>query len=146
MEEHKHEHEHEHHHNHDNQEELIMKASIFQRQAEQLSNNLAQIEAQVLELSSLAHDLNALKESSSNEMISSIAKGVYIKTNLVEKNLLVNVGSDILVKKTPEETQIIIEEQVKKLNEARLHLKAQLEIYNNLLRETIAEIEESARK
>ena len=146
MENAKHEHdEHcEHNHEHSN-EELIMKASILQRQSEEMNSNLEQIEKHVAELSILNSNLDSLNKEN-KEVISSIGKGVYAKTSLSGKNLLIGVGSNVLVEKTPKETQEIILSQIKQLNETRLQLKAQLEIYSQLLKQAIVEIQKSSIK
>jgi len=131
-------------HNHSN-DELIMRASILQRQAEEINSSLEQIERHVAELSLLNSNLDFLTNES-KDLISSIGKGVYAKTSLSGKNLLVGVGSNVLVEKTPQETKEMIASQIKQLNEVRLQLKAQLEMYSNLLRESLIEIENLSKK
>ena len=139
MEEHKHEHNENCEHNHQN-EELIMRASILQKHVEEINSNLEQIEMHVAELSALNSNLDSLTNEN-KDLISSIGNGVYAKTSLSGGNLLVSVGSNVLVEKTPQETKEMITSQIKQLNEARLQLKAQLEMYSHLLRESLMEIE-----
>lgn len=122
-------------------QELIMKASLLQKQAEELGNNVEYIEKQIEELKSLSENLDAFKDAEGKEVISSIGKGVYAKTSLVDKKLFVEVGSGVLIKKTPEETQKVIESQLKKFNEIKFQLKGQQEIYSHLLHDAISEIE-----
>ncbi|MCX8159009.1 MAG: prefoldin subunit alpha [Candidatus Pacearchaeota archaeon] len=121
-------------------EELIIKASLLQKQLEEITLNLEQIEKSISELHLLSDNLNLFNEPN-KEAISLIGGGIYAKTHLSGKNLLVNVGSNVFVEKTIDETKNSISSQIRQLNEIRLQLKAQLEIYSHLLREALQEIQ-----
>jgi prefoldin alpha subunit len=124
-------------------QELFVQAQVLQEEFQKLEEHSEIIEKQILELNDFVNSLNHLSKTNEKEIIASIGKGVYVKTNLVEKELFVEVGSGILVKKTPQEAQIIIEDQLDKLNGARTQINGQKEICLNAIKETIAEIEKS---
>mgnify|MGYP001587696092 FL=1 len=62
-----------------------------------------------------------------------------MKSQLIEEKILVHAGANVLVKKSINETKKIIEEQIKKLSQARGYLLERLELYNNGLQEIIRE-------
>ncbi len=93
-----------------------------------------------------SNHIKEIDKFNEKEMISSLGKGVFIKTNLMEKDLYVDVGSNVIVKKTPEETIKIIESQIKKMYEAKVQLTVQLDMYNNTLQKIIEQIETTRNK
>lgn len=121
--------------------ELLLKASLIEKQAEEINQHISYISSQVNELEEFKNDLKFFNESKNKDMLSFLGKGVYAKTSLEEKKLFVSVGSGVVIKKTPEETQKTIDSQIKNLQEVKVHLMGQLEICNNAIRETLAEMQ-----
>ncbi|MEM4271601.1 MAG: prefoldin subunit alpha [Candidatus Pacearchaeota archaeon] len=126
--------------------ELALRASLIQRQAEEINESISYISSQIIELEEFKNNLKFFDETKNTQMLSSLGKGVYAKTNLEDKKLIVSVGAGILVKKTPEEAQKTIDAQVKNLHEAKAHLMGQLEICNSSIRKIIAEIQSSKKE
>jgi len=123
-------------------QELILQASLFERQSQEIQSTLEFIDKQLLELEEFGSDLESFSKSSENQMLASIGKGIYVKSSLENKDLYVNVGAGVIVKKSPGDTERIVEGQVKKLKEARMQLSSQLESNNQALVNLISEIEE----
>ena len=71
---------------------------------------------------------------------------MYLKTTLAHKDILIEVGAGVVVKKTPEQALEIIESQVKKLHEVRSHVLAQKEMCMHALRQTIETLETDSHK
>jgi len=126
-------------------QELLLQASLLEKESQQIQENLELIDREVLELEQLTANLKNLAETKQKEILSGIGKGLYLKTNLLEKDLFVQVGSGIVVKKTPEETSKILESQIKSLIEARIQIISQLNINNKKLTEIITEIQREAK-
>ena len=122
-------------------QEKIMAIAEIERVARELEENLQLIEMQIEELGAFNKSLKFIAESKDKEMLSSIGKRVYIKTAIEDKKrLFIDVGAGVVVKKTPEETIEIVKEQILRLQEARLQISSQLEIYRGKLQEFIEEI------
>lgn len=122
--------------------ELVFQASILERQANELEQNLQLVEAQVNQLEEFKKSLAFLEKSKDNEILSPIGRGVFIKSEIKDKEkLFVEVGSNIIVKKTPEETKKIIESQVSRLKQARVQIAAQLEITQEQLQGLLSELQ-----
>lgn len=122
-------------------QELMLRASLIERQAEELNQSLTYIAQQIADLEEFKENLKVFSKSGQNEMLSAIGRGVYAKTSLKNKDLFVSVGAGVIIKKTPEQTQETIDQQVKNLHEAKIQLMGQLEICNKAIRETLAELE-----
>lgn len=122
-------------------QELLLKASFFQKEVEELEGNLEIIDKQLSELEQFSEGMDYLSYNKPKEILSSLGKGVYLRTLPAEGKLFVEAGAGIVVRKTPEEAKKIIESQVKKIREARVRLNAQLEVYYSYLGNIIEKIE-----
>lgn len=114
-------------------QELIYQASFLEKQSQELQEKVNFISQQISELEVFSKNLLYLDSSNNDEMLSSLGKGVLVKTKLLEKKLFVEVGSGILVRKTPKEAQEVIENQIKIFTEAKDNLESQLESINTHL-------------
>lgn len=126
-------------------QELIFQASLMQKQAEELETHLEIMQNQIQEMEQIRDSISNLSKSNEKEMLSTLGKGVHLKTELKSKDLYVEVGSGIVVKKTPEETLSVINFQLKKLNEAKLQITGQLDIYRDTLKKIIQDIQKSKK-
>ena len=124
-------------------QQMLMKASMLQQQSQEIEQNLALINNQITEMDNFEQSLSVLEKTKEKEMLSSLGKGVYVETELKGKDLFVEVGSGVIVKKTPEETRKIIESQIIKLKEAQSQLQAQLEMFHQEFQSMVSELESS---
>jgi prefoldin alpha subunit len=122
-------------------QELMMKASIFERQAQEIGEKIEYLSQQISELEELNKNLGSLANSDKKEMFSSLARGIYMKSSLLDNNLFVNVGSGVIIKKSVMETKGIIESQLSNFHELKARLMGEMELYDNLLQKTIAELQ-----
>jgi len=110
-----------------NQQEIIMQLSMLQQQAEKIEEQIKMINQQILEIEALREALDKLETSKDKEILASMGKGVFIKAEVKSKDVLVNVGNNIIVKKTPEETKQIISHQIGQLAEFKQQFMIQLQ-------------------
>jgi len=124
-------------------QEVLFQASLIKKQAEELETHLELMQNQISEMQQMKDSISHISKTNEKEMLSSVGKGVHLKTELKSKELYVEVGAGIVVKKTPEETLNVITAQLKKLNEAKIQLSGQLEIYKETLMRMIKEVQNS---
>ena len=122
-------------------QEILIQASILQRQSQELEEHLGLIEKQLEDLSEFKENVIDFSKSDNTESISTMGRGVHLKPKIISKELLVEVGAGVVLKKTPEEVSLTIEEQLEKLGEARMHILGQLEICNTQLQHIISDLE-----
>lgn len=127
-------------------QELLFKAQFLQKQAEEMEQNLELVDRELEDLQKLDANIEFLINSKEKSSISLIGKGLHIKTNIESKELFVEVGAGVIVKKSPEEARKIIITQIKKLNEARIHLLGKLDIYHRTIESVVKEIEQEQNK
>ena len=124
-------------------EEFIWKASMLERQSQETQNKIEFVNQQIAELMQFQDSLNYFNDSDQKQILASLGKGVYVKANLENKDLFVEVGSGVIVKKKSSDMNDIINDQIRKFTEVRTHLIAEFESYNKSLQSLVKEIEEA---
>ena len=112
-------------------QEVLMRAQSIQQEYQQVNENLNYISNQIDELETFKESLSTLIKSESNEMLASIGRGVYAKSELKEKKLFVEIGAGIIIRKNPEQVKDIIESQVSKLKSIKANLRGRIEVLNS---------------
>ena len=121
-------------------QEILFKASLIQKQAEEIQQNLQIIDNEINELEEYSHNLEYLSQVKEKSIVTNLGKGLHMKATLEDPSeLYVEVGAGVVVKKNILEAKEIIEIQMKKLAEARVHLMGKLEIYGNALENIMQE-------
>ncbi len=121
------------------QQELFLKLSMFEQQAQQLNNQLQAVENGLAELKSLNLGLDDLKNSEGKEVLSPVGRGIFIKSKIISEELIVDIGGKNLVKKNVSETQILLEEQISKLDRIKADLNENIEEISKEIEKTISE-------
>tara|TARA_Y100000310_G_scaffold345075_2_gene461621 strand:- start:1171 stop:1563 length:393 start_codon:yes stop_codon:yes gene_type:complete len=127
-------------------QELMMHASMLEKQSQEIEQNLEIIDTQILELEKFQQNIEFFSKSEEKQSISSLGRGVFVKTSLENKDLFVDVGSGIIIKKTPEQTQKTIKTQIENIQQARVQLLAQLEATRSQFQALLQQIETSEKK
>jgi len=122
--------------------EYLIKLGMFQQEAERLSKENEAISKQVIELNELKINLTEFLNSKSGESLISFGKGIYTKAELKNKELYVNIGSGIVVKKSVEDTIRVIDEQTARLEEMKNSLLKEMENLNIRVQELAQEEKE----
>ena len=125
-----------------NQQELMLKLSVYEQQIRQIQEQIQAINEAVVETSRINEDLNDLKGSEGNEVMAAIGKGIFIKAKIISEDLIVDVGGKNFVKKSVGETQKTISRQIQKLGEIKEELEAKLDEIGEELTKTISEARE----
>jgi prefoldin alpha subunit len=120
---------------------LAMEAEWQQQQARDIQGQLQNIQTIEIEMFRTSEALKSLKEKGVS--LFSLGSGVFAKGELKDINrLLVNVGSNILVEKSIDETIIFLDERKKEIEEIRENLMNEMRQISARLRE----IDEAAKE
>src|SRR3989344_8487600 len=122
-------------------EELVAKLYELYQYSKESEEKLKIIEQQISELLRFEFSLEDLEKNKSREILASIGKGVFIKSDIKENKLFVDVGSGILIRKTGEETKEIIREQNKRIGEMKMQLIMEKESVDREIANLVGEIE-----
>lgn len=100
-------------------EEYMMRLVALDQEIGRLEQQMQIIEQQILEMQTLKISLEEIEKSKEKEMFANLGKNIFIKTEIKDKMLLIDVGNRTLVKKNVEKTLKIVEEQLSKLIEGK---------------------------
>jgi prefoldin alpha subunit len=108
------------------QQELIYKFSMYERQIREMQQQIEAIEKGIADLDVLNTGLEELKGSVGKEIYAQLGKGIFINAKINSENLNVDIGNGNFVKKSIPETQKLIGEQTKKLELIKKELEQSL--------------------
>jgi len=123
------------------QQELVMKLQQGYGQSREIEEQLNIIEEQLVQLEEFKRNLNDLDKTKENEILASLGKGVFIKSDIKDKKLYVDVGSNVFVRKSPIMAIETVDEQLKRLGEMKIQLSTQIESIHLDLQGIIGDIE-----
>ena len=130
----------------ENQEDFI-KLQMIQQQASQLEQKLQVFDEQIQEMQAIKASLEGLDKNKDNkgekEILANLGKGIFIKTEVKDDNLFVNVGKETLVKKSIGETIKVLEDQVGHLSLGKEHV---VEAIGKLQNEMLMMIQQAEAK
>jgi len=118
-------------------QENIFKLAMFEQQIRQMQEQLQAIEQGMNELNILNLGLDELKGKEEKEIFAPIGRGIFVKSKILSEELIVDVGNKKLVKKTIPETQKLISEQTKKLEEVKKEMIENMETISKEAEELI---------
>ena len=127
-------------------EQYIYQLSMLEQEAQKLQEQMQIIEQQVLELQSLEHGLQELDKTNEKAMLSNLGKGIFMKTEIKDKNLFVDVGNKTFVKKDVPQTLKIIEEQLSKLIEAKNQIMLRMQELQEQMQTLFAEVQNTEKE
>ncbi|MBI4919228.1 prefoldin subunit alpha [archaeon] len=119
--------------------ERLMNILMLEQESKRLEEQLNSINQQVIELISLQGSMNDFKETKEKEILSHFGKGIFFKSEITDKDFLVNIGAGIVVKKSHDEAIEIINRQVLQIEKLKESLIAQIETINAKLVELVEE-------
>jgi prefoldin alpha subunit len=122
-------------------EELISRFQYASGHSEELANQQKVVDTQISELTEFRVSLDAFEKSEGGEMLASLGKGVFVKTDIKDKKLFVEVGAGYLVRKTPAEALEIIDGQISRLGEIKMQIDESVESVNAELQGILREAE-----
>ncbi len=127
----------------ENQQELLFKFSLFERQITEIQQQIEAVQKGILELESLNLGLDDLVGKTDNEIYAPLGKGIFVKARLISETLNVDIGQGNFIQKSIPETKILINEQIQKLKSIKEELESNLEELgeqiNNIMKETANE-------
>lgn len=119
---------------------LFERAQLAYQQAQAHEERLKFLNEQVQELETFDLSLKQMKHNTGGEFLTSIGKGVFVKTKRMESDFLVDVGANVLVKKELADIQSTLAEQIKRLHDIREETKDELNELQQELNEMMEDV------
>ena len=124
---------------------IMLQATQFQKQYEELSQHLEIINQQIEELEQFGKQLSSMNGAKGKELLAPVGKGVYVRTELKDEKLLVQVGAGVILKKTPEQTIETIKGQLKRLLELKVQYSTKLDQIQDQLQQMVMQMEQQGK-
>ena len=105
-------------------EEYMMQLSMIQEEARKLEEQLNIINQQVKEFDLLKESLTNIEKVKSEKVLTSLGKGVFVESKIESKELLVNIGNNVVLKRSTKETKDIIDKQIGELEKIRIQIES----------------------
>lgn len=114
------------------QEELQQKYLDYQKYEEhlkKLQDQHTQLDEQLLEIEYIKKSIDELTETDEGkEMLCPMSNGVFVKGKIQKPDhFLVNVGENVVCKKSPEETKQLMDKQKEEMENNKEHLKQEIQ-------------------
>ena len=126
-------------------QEMMFKLQMFEQQMQQIQQQIQAVEQGIAEMNILNTGLDDLIGKNGKEIFAPIGRGIFARAKLISEDLNVDVGGGNFVKKTIPQTKEIISEQIKKLEEVKGELEANLEKFGKEFEKMIREEQEKRK-
>ena len=112
-------------------QQKYLEFQIIEQQMKEYQQELMTLQAQSNELTNLEESLKEIEKSKDkNEILTALSSGIFIKTELKNsKEVLMNVGSNVVVPKTIAETIEIVKDQALKIQAIAHKLEQDLQLF-----------------
>lgn len=122
-------------------EQYIIQLAQLEQEANRFQEQMQLLDQQIVEIQSIQSSLNEIEESKEKVIYANLGKNIFIKTEISDKNLLVDVGNRTFVKKDVAGTMKVIDEQLAKIAEAKGKIVEKLQEIQEQMQKIIEEAE-----
>jgi prefoldin alpha subunit len=126
-----------------NKEELIALLGNKYEYSKELEEKIGIVDKQIYELQHFQVHLGEIDKNKEKEILASLGKGVFVKSEIKDDKLFVDVGSGVLIRKDSREAREVIEDQLRKLGEMRLVVQGHIEKLGEELQDLVRDIEKA---
>jgi len=128
-------------------QQKYIEIQIIEQQMKEYQNDLTSLQMQINEMENLKESLEEIdKSKKDNEILTTLSPGVFIKTQLKSKDILMNVGSGVVVPKDIKEALEIIKDQTIKMHGIIHNLEKDMEIFMQHMINLQTELQELLNK
>ncbi len=103
----------------------VYEYEALRQESENLSNLMQNIEARKQEYEAIISSIEELKKKR-DDVVLPLATGVFVKANVVEDGVLINVGSNIVVNKSFDDGIKYLRKQIEELTKTQSEISAEL--------------------
>ena len=130
-----------------NEQEYFMQVNMMGQEAQRMEQQIQVIDQQIVELMAVKDSLEAIKNSNGkSEILANLGKGIFVKADLKDKDVFVNIGKDVIIKKTPEDTLKIIEHETQRMIEGKDMFIAKIQEIQEQMQSLMEEMQNKSGK
>ena len=127
-------------------EEILLKLNFLEQRAGERKQQVEELEKQTADLSSLKDSLKEISKKKSEEILSNLGRGIFLKTRVDDEKVFVNVGSKTIIRKTFQETSDLIDKQLEEIERVKSELMGIIEEINGELMRLLEEAKNSEKE
>ena len=129
-------------------QQKYLQLQLTEQQIRQLQQQIMVLEQQILEFKTVEESLNNLSKTKNNTpLFSPLGLGMFLQTELKNnKEIIMNVGSKVIVKKPIIEAKEILKKQTKEVENTIILLKEQMSNSISMINSLSKDIETSTSK
>ena len=120
---------------------LIESVQQLHGESELVEERISFIDKQVVELTDFLGHLSFLARTTEKNFFSSMGKGIFLEATLKSKQIFVDAGAGVVVKKSISDVQTIIQSQLQNLARMRNEYQTQLQALQNEFETILSRIE-----
>jgi len=110
-----------------NKQQMMLEFNILENQAKQIEQQILLLDQQLMDFQILQKSLEDAKKVKNQKVLSPIGKGIFFESEAKEiKEVFLDIGSGIVLKKDIGKANEIIEKQKEKFLDARIELSNEL--------------------
>lgn len=115
---------------------------MYEEHVKKLQEQYSQIDEQLLEIEYIKKAIDDLAHvKGGKDMMCPLSNGIFVKANIQKpEHFLVNVGENVICKKTPQQTKELMEKQKKEMESNREQIGEQLESIQKRMHELEQEL------
>ena len=100
------------------QQKIIMDLQMQEQRIKQLEAQIGAIDKQINEMKGITESLEAIDKTDEkdSEVLLPIGRGIFVRNKLTSKNVILNIGSGVVIEKNAKDTIKLVNEQIKKLS------------------------------
>ncbi len=124
--------------------ELMMEMQFLAQQLGQLQQQVEMFQDRINQISVLKQGIDDVKKNDGGDVLLPISDGIFAKGTISNKeSLIVNVGADVMVEKTFDETKTMLDERSVDMNTAVDEINKKIEELRNRGKEIEGEMEQA---
>jgi prefoldin alpha subunit len=127
-------------------QEQIFQIQLIEQESNQLNQQLELIQQNMIELQELKLSLGEIKNTKQTEFLVNIGKRIYAPVEIKDKRLIIEVGNKTFIRKDIDGTIEIIDEQLKKLENANNKIMINLTSLQEQANRLMLDIEKNRNK
>lgn len=129
-----------------NGQKNLQKFGQLQQQSQQLQEQLEQINQQINQFKDLKKSIDDIKNSENKEMLAPVGKGVFFKSDIKDKKLFVGVGSNVIVRREPDEAKKIADKQIDRFKEIKEELLSKIQEINGQFQQMMGQLQKGKKQ
>jgi len=123
-----------------------MQLATLEQEANKYQEQMQMLDQQVAEIMAIQDSLHELDKSKEKTIYANLGKNIFIKTEITDKNLLVDVGNRTFLKKNIPDTLKVIEEQLSKITDAKSQIIGRLQELQQQMEAIVEQAEKEVEK